>query len=572
MSRIQLIVSLLCIVLLGAFFRLYLLGSHPVAFLDEMANGYNAFSILKTGRDEYGVHLPVLLRAFDDFRPAMFVYLIVPFVAVFDLSLFSIRIPSVLLSIGAIPAMYVIGKELFGYRKKPFFPAQLTGLSAALFFAISPWNIYSSRFSNEVNMSLAVAIYGTALLLFAFNRGIMSTRQTIFASVAGWVLLLAAFYSYHGAKFFIPFFALSLIVLFWKELWSSWKVTISTAVLCTVLLIPLGLAFLQPGAAVRLGAVNIFEQNPDLIAKSAQRVLESKEAGDVVGEWLSNRRVMLAQLIVTNYLTNFNPVVLFSPESINKSFAVTAIGPLYMLQLPLILIGIFWVTRTPEIDWRKKLLLLLWGLFAVIPSAISSEPPQFNRSNNLLPALTLLTGAGMAYLLVLCHGKRLIRWLSYGIALIAIFIAAGWWYHSYFVLFPRQTIPYFQYEIDKAFLFVKDIEDQFDYIVVSNGENLSQSYSFYLFTRMLDPHKYLASGGTSSGFFTDTHLIGKYDFRRTWQGELNTQAKGSGKKILYIVNPNEVDPFVADAQRLEIINRLQYPNGKDAIWIMKGIL
>lgn len=43
-------------IVIGAFFRFHQLGKTPVGFyVDEASMGYNAFSILKTGKDEYGL-------------------------------------------------------------------------------------------------------------------------------------------------------------------------------------------------------------------------------------------------------------------------------------------------------------------------------------------------------------------------------------------------------------------------------------------------------------------------------------------------------------------------------------
>ena len=50
---------LLLIITLAILLRLTLLSSVPVGFNDdEAAFGYNAYSILKTGRDEWGRFLP----------------------------------------------------------------------------------------------------------------------------------------------------------------------------------------------------------------------------------------------------------------------------------------------------------------------------------------------------------------------------------------------------------------------------------------------------------------------------------------------------------------------------------
>src|SRR4030042_5680854 len=95
------------------FFRFYQLNSVPPSpSLDEVSLGYNAFSLLTVNRDEYGTRLPVLLRAYDDWRPALYVYLVMPFVKVFDLSALAVRLPSALLSLISILMTYCLVETL----------------------------------------------------------------------------------------------------------------------------------------------------------------------------------------------------------------------------------------------------------------------------------------------------------------------------------------------------------------------------------------------------------------------------------------------------------------------------
>lgn len=55
---------LLAILLLGTFLRFYQLGEIPLGLnQDETAIGYNAYSILQTGRDEYGVFMPLYFKS-----------------------------------------------------------------------------------------------------------------------------------------------------------------------------------------------------------------------------------------------------------------------------------------------------------------------------------------------------------------------------------------------------------------------------------------------------------------------------------------------------------------------------
>src|SRR3989344_1445540 len=136
---------LLLIILLASFLRLNSLNSvPPSASVDEVSIGYNAYSILQTGKDEYGAKFPIILRAYDDWRPALYVYLVVPFVKLFGLSVFAVRFPSVILSVLTVVATYFLTKELFKNSLK--IPEV-----ASLLLAIYPWHIYISRLGHEVN-------------------------------------------------------------------------------------------------------------------------------------------------------------------------------------------------------------------------------------------------------------------------------------------------------------------------------------------------------------------------------------------------------------------------------------
>src|SRR3989344_607682 len=105
------------ILFIAAALRLYKLGAVPVSpDWDEVALGYNAYSILQTGRDEYGNFLPMSIRSFDDYKPPLYVYLTIPSVALFGLSVFATRVPSAVMGILAVIGTYVLVRELFGKK------------------------------------------------------------------------------------------------------------------------------------------------------------------------------------------------------------------------------------------------------------------------------------------------------------------------------------------------------------------------------------------------------------------------------------------------------------------------
>ena len=86
---------LIFIVIVASVLRLWQLGSVPASpDWDEVALAYNAYSIIQTGRDEYGKLFPFVLQSFADYKPALYMYLAIPTVALFGLETFAVRLPS----------------------------------------------------------------------------------------------------------------------------------------------------------------------------------------------------------------------------------------------------------------------------------------------------------------------------------------------------------------------------------------------------------------------------------------------------------------------------------------------
>ena len=138
-------------ILIGAgVLRLAWLAKYPSGFTpDEAAFGYNAYSLLKTGRDEWGTTWWKLffynMRSFGDYKLPLYSYLAVPTVAWLGLSELSVRLPGAVLGTMSVIGVYYLAAELFTKR---------IGILAALLLAISPWHIQLSRGAFEANLKL----------------------------------------------------------------------------------------------------------------------------------------------------------------------------------------------------------------------------------------------------------------------------------------------------------------------------------------------------------------------------------------------------------------------------------
>src|SRR3990167_9986113 len=90
-------ILLAAILLIGGFLRFYKLGSIPSGlYVDEAVTGYNSYSILETGKDEYGKSLPIAFRFFGSYSPPLYTYLTSAIIHFRGLDIFAVRFVSAL--------------------------------------------------------------------------------------------------------------------------------------------------------------------------------------------------------------------------------------------------------------------------------------------------------------------------------------------------------------------------------------------------------------------------------------------------------------------------------------------
>ena len=111
---------LILIILLAGTLRFYNLADNPPApYWEEAALGYDAYSILKTGKDFHGNNWPlVAFESFGDWKPSLYFYAVVPAVAGFGLNTFAVRFPSAAAGTLTVVLVYFLAKELFYLKRK----------------------------------------------------------------------------------------------------------------------------------------------------------------------------------------------------------------------------------------------------------------------------------------------------------------------------------------------------------------------------------------------------------------------------------------------------------------------
>ena len=156
-------IILTIVFLIALTLRVYAINQVPPGLTwDEASLGYNAYSLLKTGKDEYGEILPLIFKSFGDYKPALYSYLAIPFILILGLNEFAVRLPSIILG-AFIPILgYFLARKLTGNNN--------ISLILAFLLAISPWTIHYGRGAWEANVAFFELLLGTFILIKAQNK------------------------------------------------------------------------------------------------------------------------------------------------------------------------------------------------------------------------------------------------------------------------------------------------------------------------------------------------------------------------------------------------------------------
>jgi 4-amino-4-deoxy-L-arabinose transferase-like glycosyltransferase len=329
------------ILLLGLLVRTYKLGDIPSGFFaDEASVGFNAYTILKNGVDEYNLRFPVFFKAFGEYKGPVQIYSTVPFIAFFGLTEFSVRLPSAIYGVLGIGAIYLITNQLcssFRHRNS-------VALGAALFLAISPWHIHFSRVALE---GLTAFVFFTLMGTWFFYISLHRPRWFVFSLVS----FVLALYSYFPARIFIPAYTISLSFIHLRFYFSHKKLILFNAVILSVLLLPLIISYLSGIGLSRWQQVSIFSHPP--------------------------QNQTIAAHILSDYTSHFSYAFLFSrgdidmPGQFITRHSVRGIGELYWVQLPLLFLGIVYLIKHRE--YRGLGILLIWLILYPVGSMFTLD-------------------------------------------------------------------------------------------------------------------------------------------------------------------------------------------------------
>ena len=510
----KILIFLTFIFIIASALRLWQLGKVPSSpDWDEIALGYNAYSILQTGRDEYGKFLPIMLRSFDDYKPALYAYLAMPSIGILGLSVIAVRLPSAVFGILTIFAVFFLVKELF---KK-----DSIALLTSFLLAISPWHIQFSRVAFEANVGLALNIFGILFFFKAFKRP--------------WFLLLSALmwglslHVYQSEKVFVPLLIAILVFSFRKEFLTIGKKYIYTSLMIfTIIFLPLILFTLtNKDALSRAKTVSVFS-NASIIEANTEKIARDRANNDILGLVLDNRRVEFAKYVAGGYLSHLDFNWLFIKGDIARHHA-PGMGLMYLIELPFLLVGIY-ALIFGYFSKAIKIFTVLWFLIAPIPASVTNDIPHAVRTINFLPVFQILTAIGIISAITTISnikfpafakasaGRQIsnvcIKYIIFSVIFSFFIFNFSYYLNQYFVQQNYFHAKYWQYGYENIVNYVASVQKNYNKIIVSNTATMDQSYMFFLFYLRYDPHKYLSEGGTLTGKIEGKNRFANFEFRK----------------------------------------------------------
>ena len=196
------IISLAAIIIIGIFFRVYMLDKLPTGcFRDEGQNGNEAINIIN-GTSLDGTNMPVYIERSTQ-NVAMYMYFVALSFKLFGIGVQQVRDVSIIFGLISIPAFYFLIRYLFGARM---------AIVGAFLIAIFRWHVNFSRIG-FLGIFTAMQV---PLIIYFLVRAYKRRKMSDFI-LAGFTMSLAL-YSYIAARM-IPLAVLLFgVLLLFKDI------------------------------------------------------------------------------------------------------------------------------------------------------------------------------------------------------------------------------------------------------------------------------------------------------------------------------------------------------------------
>ena len=511
------------IALIAFLLRFYQLNKFPVALnWDEISHGYNAYSLLQTGKDQWSSAWPIFnFRAYGDYPTTLNMYLSMPFIYFFGLNEWSIRIVSALCGFGLVIVAYFLGQEIFKNQKK--------SLLLMLLVALSPWTFFPSR-----------GVFQSTVAQFFFSIGILFLIKAIkkikFLPLGIFFFSLST-YAYHNTKIVVPILLLFYFFIFFKgfkEKFSKHKKTfIISLLILSVLIIPQVINTFNKDAQARSRWV--FVINPASI-----NVIENNrnnyQGNPLIAKLKYNRITLFTTTVTKNYLNFINPKILFFNSTENFQFNIPKTGILYSVLLPFFYIGLINLILNFLKRDKLSIFLIFWFLIGLAPAVVTVGDFPIIRAMTILPLPQIFIALGFFKTIDFIKNKNLKK-IFIILFLGILFIQSFKYFKNYFTDYSKNYSSSWQYGYKEVVNYIKENYNNYDQIIFT--KKYGEAHEFVLFYWPWNPTSYQNDPNLNWDFHSDWYWVNAFDkfkFINDWEIQKETQSLN--KKTLLITSPD----------------------------------
>ena len=511
---IPIIVSL--IIVFAGFLRFYKLVDNPPSISwDEAAVGYNAWSILNWGKDEWGNTLPLVFKSFEDDKHPIHVYLTVPTIAIFGLNEFGVRSSSALFGVFNVLIIFFLAKRLFN--------SEWAGVISSIVLAISPYNIHFSRFNHELNFVLFFFMLGLYLIL----KGIEKKNYLI---ILGFASLGLDLLTYHSAKVIVPPALILIIILYFKDLLKVKK-------------------YFAFGLLSFSFFVSLLFIEPALLGGARLKQTSSMEDRTI-------------KVVASKYLKHFTNDFLFVRGDSNPRLS-SQTGLFYKPDMIFLALGAFVLIWGILKERKEYFIILAWALVAPIPASITSEAPHAARAMFMTGSWHLIAALGIYTIIEVIKNK----YLKLVIALLlvtslGVFLAKYW--EGYFTNYKDRYAIEWQYGMKEVVGFVAE-HPEYDEVYMTAERQ--QPYIFYLFHLKTPVPSYLRTVRYNKTLSRPANTVENYS--KFHFGLWNPIESLPIPHVLYVVTPSD---YTGLRHKLlfDTVSEIKYPNGASAFYLVSA--
>lgn len=445
------IVSLVVVLLFGAFLRFYHLGRIPVSlYWDEAAMLVDAKAIAESGRDMHGNRwLQAMFPSYGDYKLPVYIWLASVAVQFFGVSSFALRLPSAVVGVVHLGVIGLLAWQIIGRDTRQ--SKQIFAIAVKLVMAITPWSILFSRtgFEGQLGqffLTLSVLFMYFSQRKYRDNGVLLPLMCFMSATIFGAI----AVYAYYSVRFVWPvvllgfFFFQSFDGFSWKRIFRFNALQLLKKGMLAVLCLVVWFVLLLPlTKSPHYQASQTFRLSTDSILKTETEIIQSNVYRETAGNGplsrvLYHRHWLVGRELLKNYVAHVDLEYLFVSGDSNLRHGTGRVGVFQLWMLPLFILGLYGLARK---HWRVFGFLMVWWMAALLPASVPTTVPHALRSLNALTPLALMIGFGASMAVEwVWNRKRQIVPLSLGIIGAAVVtIGSVLFLHDYFHHYPTRS-------------------------------------------------------------------------------------------------------------------------------------